>query len=143
MCVLRLTVYIFLQIATFCRTNISYDGRSAYGIILPKLPNLNPIAKQIFRDFLKEKVFPSRGLLNNPRPFLPDSMSALKQVDNLYTVSACYTSTYVFETMQVPSSCKFKSKKCAVIVASSFSDNIQRRFQEGKYTVFSLSVKFT
>ena len=70
-----------MQIATFFRTNLQYDGQDAYGLVLGKVPNLSSVTKRKVQDFVKTKTSPSRGLASNPRPFLPEHLaSALQKV---------------------------------------------------------------
>ena len=69
-----------LQISTFLRTNITYDNRDAYGVVLNKVPGLDSITKKKIRDFVKVKCSPSRGLVSNPRSFLPDHLANQQQV---------------------------------------------------------------
>ena len=62
----------------FCRLPLSsgsissYDGRDAYGIALGKVSNLDNPTKRGIRDFVRVETSPKRGLVSNPRPFLPD-----------------------------------------------------------------------
>lgn len=76
-----LYLYISLQISTFLRTNIMYDQWDAYAIVLNKVPGLDSVTKKKrIRDFVKVKTSPSRGLVSNPRSFLPDHLGDQEQV---------------------------------------------------------------
>ena len=75
---------LHLQIATFLRTNISYDGQYAYGIVLNKVPKLDANTKKLIREYIRAKTIPKRGVLSNPRPFLTDDKAEL-QVVRMYT----------------------------------------------------------
>lgn len=71
---------IIIQIATFLRTNISYDGQDAYGIVLNKVPNLDATTKKLMRDYVRAKTIPKRGIVSNPRPFLTDDKAEQQEV---------------------------------------------------------------
>jgi len=61
------------QIATFFRTNIQYEKRKAYAVILSKVPRLSLQATTGIRMFLKDK---QNGKTSNPRPFSTDEVAA-------------------------------------------------------------------
>ena len=71
-----------LQIATFLRKNISYDGHDTYGIVLNKVPNLDAATKKQIRDYVRVKTTPTRGAVSNPRPFLTNDLAEQQEVHN-------------------------------------------------------------
>ena len=107
----KVHVYIPLQIMIFLRTNITYCRRDAYGILLNKIPSLNDETIHKMRDFVSAKVVPTRGLVLNPRPFAPEDH---KPDDEQVNFS------------------KFPQRKCTIILASSFSEDIQLQLERGK-----------
>ena len=65
----------FLQVLTFFRTNVKYNYRDAYAIVLSKVPGLGSVHITHLKDFVRAKVKPSRGSVSNPRPFLPKHLA--------------------------------------------------------------------
>ena len=64
----------------FLRTNLTYCRRDAYGILLNKVPSLNGETIHKMRDFVREKVVTSRGLVAIPRPFAPEDVQDDEEV---------------------------------------------------------------
>ena len=62
---------------------MTYDYRDAYGIILNKVPNLGGDTEKNYQRLCESKTNQSRGLVSNPRPFLPENLA------NQHEVSIC------------------------------------------------------